>query len=173
MVVLVLALLLGSGPAVSVARSETVVSLNFDDGITSQYLARPLLAAHDMHATFYVNSGDVGESPFDLSWGQVDDLHADGHEIGGHTVDNVSLRDLAANPAEQRRQICDDADALRGRGYEITTFAYPFGVRLCDGAQARWPARTRLLELRPRGAAASGGCPARENSRFLESQQPD
>jgi peptidoglycan/xylan/chitin deacetylase (PgdA/CDA1 family) len=42
---------------VSSASAQTIVSLTFDDGIETQYeVAGPLLAAHGMHGTFYINS---------------------------------------------------------------------------------------------------------------------
>jgi peptidoglycan/xylan/chitin deacetylase (PgdA/CDA1 family) len=108
-------------------RAQTVVSLTFDDGIASQYeQARPQLIAHGMLATFYVNSGTIGTSPYYLSWAQVDTLHAEGNEIGGHTVNHPRLTTLS--PAEARREICDDAANLRARGYTVLDFAYPYGL---------------------------------------------
>jgi peptidoglycan/xylan/chitin deacetylase (PgdA/CDA1 family) len=116
-------------PWLSQARAETVVALTFDDGAASQDLARPLLASHAMHGTFYVSSNLIGSNAYFMNWSQVDALHADGNEIGGHTLDNVNLRDvLGDNPAEQRRQICEDAAALRSHGYTVTTFSYPAGA---------------------------------------------
>src|SRR6185436_19773961 len=49
-------------PWIGQARAaQTVVSFTFDDGIKTQAaLARPALAAHGMHGTFYINSGNVG-----------------------------------------------------------------------------------------------------------------
>ena len=42
---------------------RTVVSLEFDDDIATQYQVGALLKAHNMHATFYANSGLTGDSP--------------------------------------------------------------------------------------------------------------
>jgi len=33
-----------------------VVSIQFDDGVADQYGTLPILSAHGMHATFYVNT---------------------------------------------------------------------------------------------------------------------
>ena len=106
--------------------AQTIVSLTFDDGIATQNFARTQLTAHGMRGTFYINSGDVGQNPYNMVWSDVDALNADGNEIAGHTVDHVRLTSLT--PAQQHQQICDDADALRARGYTITSFAYPFGA---------------------------------------------
>ena len=111
------------------ADAQTVVSLTFDDGTASQYdAARPQLLARGMLATFYVNSGNIGRGPPYMSWAQVDRLHADRHEIAGHTIDHVLLDPGAVSGSEARRQVCDDAAALRARGYQVLNFAYPYGV---------------------------------------------
>jgi peptidoglycan/xylan/chitin deacetylase (PgdA/CDA1 family) len=121
--------LLGFAP--SALGAQTTVSLAFDDGIATQNFARTQLAAHGMHGTFYINSGNIEapDNPYYMSWADVDALNADGNEIAGHTVDHKRLSTLTAN--QQHHEICDDAAALRTRGYTITDFAYPFG----DGAQ--------------------------------------
>ena len=122
----VLASIFLSGSAAgSVPVYRTVVSLTFDDGRISQWTARDLLKNHGMNATFYLNSGTVDTSVF-LSWAQVGSLAADGNEIGGHTIDHLDLTTLS--PADATHQVCDDLSALRARGYDVTSFAYPFGA---------------------------------------------
>jgi len=103
----------------------TIVSLTFDDGLASAYLIRSILAAHKMHATFYVNSGHIGQAGF-MTWKQVHDLASDGNEIAGHTALHANLVDV--DPAEAQREICDDRAALFDQGYKVTDFAYPFGA---------------------------------------------
>jgi hypothetical protein len=129
----------------SAARAaQTVVTLGFDDGLATQAgNARPLLAAHGMHATFFLNSGKIGHGTA-MSWSQVAGLAADGNEIGGHTVDHPLLTNLSS-PA-QKAEICQDRTTLRSHGYALTDFAYPFGrytattqslVKSCGYASAR------------------------------------
>jgi peptidoglycan/xylan/chitin deacetylase (PgdA/CDA1 family) len=103
----------------------TIVSLTFDDGLASAYLVRPILAAHKVHATFYLNSGHIGQPGF-LTWRQVHDLASDGNEIAGHTALHANLAQV--DPAEAQREICDDRVALFAQGYQVTDFAYPFGA---------------------------------------------
>ncbi len=113
-------------PAVpAAAATQTVVSIQFDDGTADQYTARAILASHQMHATFYVNSGLVGDATH-LSWAQVHDLYADGNEIGGHTLTHANLKHLKT--AAARHQICDDRVSLYNQGLQPTSFAYPFGA---------------------------------------------
>jgi len=110
---------------------ETVISLTFDDGIKSQAdLAAPVLASHGMNGTFYINSGNVGANSYYMTWSQVDGLAAAGNEIAGHTLTHQRLTTLTAD--QQRHQICDDATALRNRGYTVTSFAYPYGAGTTD-----------------------------------------
>ena len=77
-----LGLLAGPG----IAQAETIVSIQFDDGISDQYQALPILAAHGMHGTFFINSAEVGTSGFYMNWSQVHDLADAGNEIGGHAL---------------------------------------------------------------------------------------
>ncbi len=107
------------------ASAPTVVSLGFDDGYTSQYGVRSMLASHGMHGTFFIISGFVGTGEF-MSWSQVAALAADGNEIGGHTVDHLDLTTVSA--AEAQHQICDDRTALLAHGLQVTSFAYPYGA---------------------------------------------
>src|SRR5713101_2070174 len=73
------------------AASPTVVSLTFDDGRATSYTARSILANHNMHATFFVNSPLLGSSSFYMTWQQVGDLYSDGNELGGHTAYHADL----------------------------------------------------------------------------------
>jgi peptidoglycan/xylan/chitin deacetylase (PgdA/CDA1 family) len=110
----------------------TYVSLTFDDASADQMAALPILADHGMHGTFYVISGEVGDAPYFMTWSQVGQVAAAGHEIGGHTVGHPDLTTLA--PAAQQAEICDDRQALAARGYDPVSFAYPF---------AKWNATAR------------------------------
>ena len=65
------------------AAVQTVVTIEFDDGNADQYQALAMLNPHAMHATFYVNTGFIGDSSH-LSWSQLQDLYAGGNEIA-HT----------------------------------------------------------------------------------------
>jgi hypothetical protein len=109
---------------VGAARAITIVSLNFDDARANAYDARALLAAHHMHATFFVPSGFVGASGY-MTWAQLRTLKSDGNEIGGHTINHPHLIDLSAR--EQQRQICNDRVNLSAHGFVATDFAYPYG----------------------------------------------
>jgi peptidoglycan/xylan/chitin deacetylase (PgdA/CDA1 family) len=103
----------------------TIVSLTLDDCFSNQYAVRSMLARRSMHATFYVNSALVG-LPGRMKWGQLFDLAANGHEIGGHGVEHVQL--TALSEGEAAREISDDRQALISHGFDTTDFAYPYGT---------------------------------------------
>ena len=139
-VVLALALL---APAGSDARARTIVSLEFDFTSADQYRALAALRAADMRATFFVNSGLIGR-PGRMTWRQLRQLQALGHEIGGNTLTHASLPDLPSRLA--RREVCEDRRRLLDRGLAADAFAYPFGayndglaalVRACGYSSAR------------------------------------
>src|SRR4051794_33271876 len=85
--------------------APTVVSLEFDDGTSDQRQVVPLLDAHGMKASFFVNTGRVSRTGH-MSWGQLQALQAGGHEVTGHTTDHVHLTQVSTDTA--RAQICDD-----------------------------------------------------------------
>lgn len=103
--------------------SLTLVSLTFDDGLT-QSLARDILADHGMKGTFYVNSDLIGIGSY-LKKPELDALYADGNEIGGHTNSHVNLATLSDD--SQQTAICNDMQNLMNWGYEVHSFAYPYG----------------------------------------------
>ena len=45
----------------------TVVTIQFDDGVADQYGALSALNGHGMHATFYVNTGVIGDAKSGLT----------------------------------------------------------------------------------------------------------
>ncbi|XXX77280.1 polysaccharide deacetylase family protein [Sorangium sp. So ce134] len=130
-----------------------VVSLEFDDTLANQLSARSILAAHRMHATFFVNSGRL-DRPGYLTVAQLRALASDGHEIGGHTVDHAQLPGLPAS--EQRRQICDDRRALLALGFAVSNFAYPAGAH--DSASAELVRSCGYDSARRAGGLGSPDC---------------
>lgn len=103
---------------------NTVVSLTFDDGDADNYDVRPILAETGLRATFYIVSGFTGESGY-MTEDQIRGLYQDGHEIGGHTLNHISLSDVKG--VDLKREICQDRLNLLAYGFKVTSFAYPYG----------------------------------------------
>ena len=112
-----------STPATASATRPLTVSLTFDDGRADQMTAQQLLKNHGMVGTFYINSSFIGV-PGHMTRADLETLKANGHEIGGHSANHLSLISLSADEAE--RQVCTDRNTLLSWGYAVTSFAYPF-----------------------------------------------
>jgi peptidoglycan/xylan/chitin deacetylase (PgdA/CDA1 family) len=124
------ACLVGAASAVAISypatasTSPTTVSIQFDDGNADQYQALAILTAQGLHATFYVNSGTVGDASH-MTWAQLSNLAAAGDEIAGHTITHADLKKLKL--AAARQEVCGDRVALFNHGFSPVSFAYPFG----------------------------------------------
>lgn len=107
------------------------VLVTFDDGYRDTLtVAAPALAERGMVATTYLTTGVVGaQSPGGdpmLTWAQVGELAAHGHEIGAHSHTHPQL-DTLSTPA-LRPEIAGSRARLRERtGLPIDSFAYPHG----------------------------------------------
>jgi peptidoglycan/xylan/chitin deacetylase (PgdA/CDA1 family) len=117
-------------PSIPVAEStqaavagSTVISLTFDDTFADNFQVGALAEARGMRATFFVNSGRIGQAG-SLSLDQLIALRDQGHEIGGHTITHARLAEIPVDDA--RRQICDDRSSFLENGFRVTSFAYPF-----------------------------------------------
>jgi peptidoglycan/xylan/chitin deacetylase (PgdA/CDA1 family) len=120
------AAVLTAAPA-NAATAPTVVTIQFDDGTVDQLAALPILQAHGMTATFYVNTGPIiAGDPDHLSWADLHTLFNAGNEIAGHTVNHTGLKSLPT--AEARQEVCTDRNSLLAEGFPATSFAYPFGT---------------------------------------------
>ena len=124
-------LLAGSGVALAappaLSATTTTVALTFDNGANSQYTLgyQQALQPHGVNATFYVNSGTVGNAAR-MSWAQLSTLATAGDEIGGKTVDGTSLTTLSTS--QQISEICNDRQAILQHGLKPFSFAYPGGA---------------------------------------------
>jgi peptidoglycan/xylan/chitin deacetylase (PgdA/CDA1 family) len=110
--------------------TNTVVSIEFDDGRAEQIGAKSILDAAGMKGTFYINSGEVGTTSTYMNWQQLHDLANAGHEIAGHTTSHVNL--TAVSSDEATRQVCDDRSALLANGFDVRNFAYPSGANSAE-----------------------------------------
>src|SRR5947207_5952367 len=109
------------------ASTPVVVTLGFDDGTVDQFTQGfPILAAHSMHATFFVNTGPIlAADPAHMTWTNLHTMFSAGDEIAGHTIDHADLKPLSVAAAEH--EACDDRNTLLAQGFTPESFAYPFG----------------------------------------------
>jgi peptidoglycan/xylan/chitin deacetylase (PgdA/CDA1 family) len=110
----------------ALAAPITIVTIGFDDGTLDQFATLGVLQAHEMNATFFINSGPIlAKDPDHMSMAQLTELFNAGNEIAGHTVDHANIQPLST--ADARAEVCTDRNTLLGWGFEPTSFAYPFG----------------------------------------------
>lgn len=103
-----------------------VITLNFDDGNSSQYdIAVPLLNAAAQKGVFFINSGLLGTEEY-MTWSQVKALNDGGHEIAAHTLTHAELPTLTKS--EINREVNQDFANFVAQGITPVDFALPFGA---------------------------------------------
>ena len=128
-----------------------VISLTFDDAMATQLdNVGPILKKHGLHGTFFVATGSEAWRTRIREWQQ---LAAEGHEIGGHTVKHPCL--LAQidphaqdyTPQMMEAEIRDGAETILReiRGAHGLTFAYTCG-NLSFGAPAEQARNAALYQ---------------------------
>lgn len=106
------------------------LSVTFDDAPASATtVGAEILEAHGGKGVYYISAGLLGRDghmgPY-AQWADVERLHADGHEIGCHTLDHTDLG--WANAETTRDAVSTNRAALEAHGIRApTTFAYPYG----------------------------------------------
>lgn len=120
----------GSTVSAGPATGTTVVSLTFDDAYENQWLyAAPLLRAHHMVGTFYVNTAD-SDGPYKccMSWAQLRVLQELGDDIGSHTITHPYLTHHLSK-SQIMLEVCGSRQDMLVNGINNPqSFAYPFGV---------------------------------------------
>ena len=116
------------------------LSISFDDGFESNRLAGSLLAQEGISACFFICpdmvgknraaledefSGELGNEKRMMTWEEIEELLALGHEIGSHTLDHSVLAALPLD--EARRQVIKSKKVLDDRLGEVQHFAWPRG----------------------------------------------
>lgn len=119
-----------------------IVAVSFDDGYLDNYEnAVPILKKHKVPAIFFVSTGIVGtDRGFEhdiekigrplanMTWDHLREMHADGFEIGAHTVNHVNIAQVDDALAE--RELCQSRDRIREEiGITDISYAYCFGKR--------------------------------------------
>jgi len=106
--------------------AEPGVCITFDDGCETDLIAAaPLLRAFGFNATFYLTAGFLG-TPGYLSASQVQDLDAQGFQIGCHSMTHPYLSDLTE--PELKREVVDAKLRIEAIvGHPIEHFSCPGG----------------------------------------------
>ena len=103
-----------------------VIVLTFDDGYSDNFdYAWDTMQKYDVKGTFFIISGKIGQNEY-MSEQQIKNLSSFGNEIGSHTVNHPSMKNLS--PDQARSELSDSKNALEElSGQSIISFCYPAG----------------------------------------------
>ncbi len=112
---------------------RAAVAIAFDDTfITKWYGLRDLFAAHHARVTFFITRL-YARSDDELA--QLAELAADGHAVEAHSVEHLDAQDYVCDhgvDAYMSNEAVPSITGLRDLGYEVTSYAYPFGNNAPD-----------------------------------------
>ena len=100
--------------------------MNFDDGGSSQYHnTLCTLNEFKIPATFYIATDNIGTRDYYMKNSEVDNLYNIGHDLGAHSLTHAHLSKLTIEG--QENEIFGSKIELENKGYNVSTFAYPYG----------------------------------------------
>ena len=115
------------------APSGPGIALSFDDAHVADWIAgRDMFARYNARLTFFIAYFPT------LSATDRDNLHVlagDGHDIEPHSINHHRAPDVVERigmAAFLRDEVDPSIDDLRGEGFEIHAYAYPFGARTAE-----------------------------------------
>jgi peptidoglycan/xylan/chitin deacetylase (PgdA/CDA1 family) len=107
---------------------DTAVSLTFDDQWEDEWLyAQPLMQQYGFLGTYYVITSDSDNNyQCCMTWSQLDQLEAQGNDVGGQTIDHPDL--ATDTQAQMTTELCGSRQDLITNGIpDPVSMAYPFG----------------------------------------------
>jgi peptidoglycan/xylan/chitin deacetylase (PgdA/CDA1 family) len=109
------------------AGAANQVALTFDDGYDSDYrYAFPLLVEAGLKATFFVNTGVVGQPGY-ISWAEMRQMQQAGMSFGSHGHNHIVHSRLS--PAADSEQLRISRDLLeQNLGQTVDCFSAPYGL---------------------------------------------
>ena len=109
--------------------TKGVVSIAFDDGRKSQFTyAFPLMKARRINGTFYVTTDKIRDFSQDSSFmsiNELQNLQAEGNEIGSHSKTHQTLPPLSDDQIQIECTL--SKETLQNNGLKVNNFAYPRG----------------------------------------------
>ena len=119
------------------------LALSFDDtSVRAWHAALPLFARYGARVTFFISRY---AALYDEEKALVADLAAAGHEIAAHSVNHLDGPQYVEQhglSSYLETEVWPSVAVLEADGYEVTSFAYPFGARtseIDDAIQRRVP----------------------------------
>jgi peptidoglycan/xylan/chitin deacetylase (PgdA/CDA1 family) len=107
---------------------DTVVSLTFDDQWEDEWLyGQPYMQQYGFLGTYYVITSDSDNNyQCCMTWAQLDQLQAEGNDVGGQTIDHPDLTTLTQ--AQMTQELCGSRQDMIANGIpDPVSMAYPYG----------------------------------------------
>jgi peptidoglycan/xylan/chitin deacetylase (PgdA/CDA1 family) len=105
-----------------------LVSVTFDDGWQNQFTnGLPVMQKYGLHATYYIISGSINDTPDYMTVAEIQSLKNAGMEIGSHTVTHPDLTTLSSTQLTNELKN-SQTTLVSDFGGPITDFAYPYGA---------------------------------------------
>jgi peptidoglycan-N-acetylglucosamine deacetylase len=107
-------------PIIHIETDKPLVALTFDDGPDPTYtpILLKIFRQFQAHATFFM----VGEAALKYKW-LLDEIAKDGHEIGNHTMDHISMMSVDRRGRRRQMQMCKEVLSPN----KIRLFRPPYG----------------------------------------------
>lgn len=130
--------------------SKAVV-INLDDGYRSTYdIAYPILKRYGFKAGLFIYTDFIGASSNSLTWEQLQEMRAEGFEIGSHSLSHSDLTKKRPGESDEehkertRKELFKSKEILDEKlGQNTTYFAFPYGeynhqvLSMCEEAGYR------------------------------------
>jgi peptidoglycan/xylan/chitin deacetylase (PgdA/CDA1 family) len=107
--------------------AQGAVCFTWDDGWDSHPMLARMHADRGQRATFYITTNLLGTAQHIAST-DVAPMVALGHEIGCHNADHVSMTSLTPATRAAQWAAQQTLETLIGDGYQVRSYAYPFGT---------------------------------------------
>jgi peptidoglycan/xylan/chitin deacetylase (PgdA/CDA1 family) len=112
---------------------EAGLALSFDDSsVEAWYGLRAMFQQYGAHATFFITR----YATFSIERRQMmRDLADDGHDLAAHSVAHRRAPTYVEDnglPAYMKDEAIPSIEALRADGYDVTSYAYPYGARTTE-----------------------------------------
>lgn len=118
------------------------IAISVDDGFKNNLRIADILDSFDIKACFFINPSIINISDYAalkaycseklhlppvefMSWGDIDHLLQNGHEIGSHTMEHINIANTP--PDEILRDMNTTYEVLKLRCGKAEHFAFPFG----------------------------------------------
>jgi len=127
---------------------SSAVLINLDDGYRSTYeIAYPILKKYGFTAALFIYTDFIGASSNSLTWEQLQEMKADGFEVGSHSLSHCDLAKKMEGEDDERymerirRELIQSKKMIDNKLQQDTVyFAFPYGeynhrvLSLCEEA---------------------------------------